>query len=159
MRDPEQARRWVAFVLSKPDRDTAVSKVVQRVLTRQPVTVDALAVELGTSASTVYMVLRDLRVAGYPVEQVGTGTFVLTGEQAPASSVEVVPVEHGTPRRKANGHQHAPAFLRPPLPGLPALGLVLRVSMLAEHGDGDPVMVLEDGAGARYFARLEPAPT
>lgn len=73
----------------------------------------------------------------------------------------LAPTVRRRPRPPVEGNGQRPApdtieFARP-APATPMLGTVLRVVMVAEE-DGNPVAVLADIDGARWFAHLEQAP-
>ena len=161
---PEKCRRWVTNVLADETNVSATARVCRAILgNREPFDVDELAEKLGSTVSSVYLVMGDLRRAGYPVEKVRPRVFQLTGEQGS----EPVPLENtGRGASKGGAVVHVPprngrkvaglpaSFLRPPAEGLPVLGEVLRVSMLAESDHGE-ALVLQGADGRRYMVRVD----
>lgn len=144
------------------DHLTGAARVFHAILKREPFDVDELAAALGVTVSSVYLVMGDMRRAGYPVDKLAPRTFQLTGDQGP----DPVPLENTGRGAKGAELVHVPrngkpvklpaAFLRPPPEGLPALGEVLRVAMLAE-ADGGEALVLQGADGRRYMLHVDGA--
>ena len=162
-----QARAWAsklkADLAEGVEPTTNIARAFRAILTsEQPFNVHEMAESLGMGVSGLYLVVGDMKRAGYPIDNPSGGVFVLTGEQQsePYGGVAVAVVAGEGVRSKAlattkaNGTRASVSILRPPPEGLPVLGEVLRVSMLAESDDGE-AMVLQGADGRRYFARLD----
>lgn len=164
-----QARAWAsklkADLAEGVEPTTNSARAFRAILTsEQPFNVHEMAEHLGMGVSGLYLVVGDMKRAGFPIDNPSGGVFVLTGEQQsePYGGVAVAVVRGEGVRSKgkalattkANGERASVSILRPPPEGLPVLGEVLRVSMLAESDDGE-AMVLQGADGRRYFARLD----
>lgn len=133
-----------------PDDWPVARKVRWRLLHGEQLSTQDVVGSYGGSDTRLIMSVKYLIENGVKVSKLrrGNATYYFVPKRAPR-----------TPRARGahvNGNSTEPNFTRP-APATPALGLLLRVVMVAEE-DGNPVAVLADVDGTRWFAHLEQAP-